>query len=169
MKIGQGHLGGWVEHSEGKGVENVVAIPRFLCGIPRLCRLRTEGMIPMSKYWTYLSHADDMGPVSLVVCHQQVLGLSALLQWLCWEQNWGGSHGPLSLAKRWSQEHFFSGVVHTSNPVDDPRKVATYGDRPQEAYVEHTWTGVRSVHVVLVGFSPTGCTSIRIVVTLGYE
>jgi hypothetical protein len=22
----------------------------FLCGIPRLCRLRTEGLVPVSKY-----------------------------------------------------------------------------------------------------------------------
>jgi hypothetical protein len=43
MEIGQGHLGGLVEHSEGKVGENVVAILRFLCGSPHLCRLRTEG------------------------------------------------------------------------------------------------------------------------------
>jgi hypothetical protein len=39
-----------VEHSEGKGGESVVAILRFLCGSPRLSRLRTEGLIPVSKY-----------------------------------------------------------------------------------------------------------------------
>jgi hypothetical protein len=32
---------GSVEHWEGKGRESVVAIPRFLCGSPRSCRLRT--------------------------------------------------------------------------------------------------------------------------------
>jgi hypothetical protein len=78
----------------------------FLCGSPRLCWLRTKGFIPVSKYWTYRSHAGDMSPVSLVVYHRQMLGLSALLQWLCWERNWGGSHGPLSRAERWSREHF---------------------------------------------------------------
>jgi hypothetical protein len=31
------------------------------------------------------------------------------------------------------------------------------------------WTGVRSIRDVLVGFSPVGCTSIRIGATLGYE
>jgi hypothetical protein len=36
-----GQVGGSVEHSEGKGRESVVAIPRFLCGSPRSCRLRT--------------------------------------------------------------------------------------------------------------------------------
>jgi hypothetical protein len=29
METGRGQLGGPVEHSEGKGVESVVAIPRF--------------------------------------------------------------------------------------------------------------------------------------------
>jgi hypothetical protein len=46
----RGHLGGSVEHSKGKGRESVVAILRFLCGSPRLCRLRTEGLVPVSKY-----------------------------------------------------------------------------------------------------------------------
>jgi hypothetical protein len=141
----------------------------FLCGSPCLCRLWTEGLVPVSKYWMYRSHAGDVGPVSLVVCHQQVLGLSALLQWLCWEKNWGESRGPLSRAERWSRKHFFSGAVHPSNPIDNSWKVATYGDRPQEAYAGRTWTGMGSIHVVLVGFSSAGCTSIRIAVTLRYE
>jgi hypothetical protein len=50
METGRGHLGGSVEHSEGNGGEGVVAILRFLCGSPHLCRLRTEGLIPVSKY-----------------------------------------------------------------------------------------------------------------------
>jgi hypothetical protein len=50
METGRGHLGGSVEHSEGKGGESVVAILRFLCGSPHPCRLRNEGLIPMSKY-----------------------------------------------------------------------------------------------------------------------
>jgi hypothetical protein len=50
METGRGHLGGSVEHSEGKGGESVVAIPRFLCGSPCLCRLSTEGLVPTSKY-----------------------------------------------------------------------------------------------------------------------
>jgi hypothetical protein len=86
-----------------------------------------------------------------------VLGLSALLQWLCWERNLSGSHGPLSRAERWSREHFFSGVVHPSNPIDDSRKVAKYGDRLQEVYAGRMWIGVGNIRVVLVGFSSTGC------------
>jgi hypothetical protein len=31
-----------------------------------LCRLRTDELVPASKYWTYRSHASDMGPVSIV-------------------------------------------------------------------------------------------------------
>jgi hypothetical protein len=50
METGQGHLGGSVEHFEGKGGESVVDILRFLCGSPRLCWLRTEGLVPVSKY-----------------------------------------------------------------------------------------------------------------------
>jgi hypothetical protein len=50
METRRGHLGGSVEYSEGKGGESVVAILRFLCGSPRLCQLRTEGLIPVSKY-----------------------------------------------------------------------------------------------------------------------
>jgi hypothetical protein len=50
MKTGLAHLGGPVEHSEGNGGESVVAIPRFLCGSPSLCRLRTEELIPVRKY-----------------------------------------------------------------------------------------------------------------------
>jgi hypothetical protein len=44
----------------------------------------------------YRSHADDMGPVSLVACHQQKLDLSLLLYWLAWERNWARIHGSVS-------------------------------------------------------------------------
>jgi hypothetical protein len=47
MLTGRGYLGGLVEHSEGKNGESVVAIPRFLCGIPHLYRLRAEGLVPV--------------------------------------------------------------------------------------------------------------------------
>jgi hypothetical protein len=62
MEIGWGHLGRPVEHLEGKGGESVVVILRFLCGSPCLCRLRTEWLIPVSKYWTYRSHAGVYEP-----------------------------------------------------------------------------------------------------------
>jgi hypothetical protein len=50
IEIGRGHLGGSVKHSEGKDGKSVVAVMRFLCGTPHLCRLRTKGLVPMSKY-----------------------------------------------------------------------------------------------------------------------
>jgi hypothetical protein len=65
METEWGHLGGPVQHSEGKGWESVVPTLRFLCGSPHLCWLRTEGSIPMSKYWMYRSHAVDYGPSKL--------------------------------------------------------------------------------------------------------
>jgi hypothetical protein len=64
---------------------------------------------------------------------------------------------------------FSRGQWDLSKSVGVSRKVAMYGDHPQEAYAGRTWTGVGSIRDVLVGFSPTGCTSIRIVMTLGYE
>jgi hypothetical protein len=50
IETGRGQLGGPVEHLEGKGGENHVVIPRFLCGSPHLCQLRTEWLVPVSKY-----------------------------------------------------------------------------------------------------------------------
>jgi hypothetical protein len=47
--------------------------------------------------------------------------------------------------------------------------VVTYGDCLQKAYDGRAWTSVRNVRGVLVGFSPTGCTSIRIAACLRYE
>jgi hypothetical protein len=41
--------------------------------------------------------------------------------------------------------------------------------RTGAAHTKRTWTGMGSICVVLVRFSPAGCTSIRIAVTLGYE
>jgi hypothetical protein len=50
METERGHLEGPVEYSERKGGESTVAILRFLCGSSRLCRLRTKGLVPVSKY-----------------------------------------------------------------------------------------------------------------------
>jgi hypothetical protein len=45
-----GSLVGSLEHSKGKDNESVVAILRILCSSPCLCRLRTGGLVPASKY-----------------------------------------------------------------------------------------------------------------------
>jgi hypothetical protein len=50
IETGRGYLGGSVEYLKGKGGESVVAIMRFLCGRLCLCRLRTKGLVPVSKY-----------------------------------------------------------------------------------------------------------------------
>jgi hypothetical protein len=55
-----------------------------------LCRLSTEGLVPVSKYWTYRSHAGDMGPVSLIACCQQMFGfLHYFIGWLRRETEYG--------------------------------------------------------------------------------
>jgi hypothetical protein len=126
---------------------------------PRLCRLRTEGLVPLSKYWTYRSHPSDMGPVSLVVGCQQKLDFSPLFHWLLWERSWVQSCG---LDGRYAMDYVGSPSSRVqwvcSNLLMTVWKVATYGDWPQEAYAGCTWTGVGSVRVVLVGFSPARCT-----------
>jgi hypothetical protein len=109
----------------------------------------------------YRSHAGDMGLVNLVVGHRQELGLRPLLHWLVRERSWVRTRGSVSrravdcVGSPFSQEQW-----NLSKSVSALRKVATYGDRSREAYAERTWTGVGSVRVMLVGFSPTGCTSI---------
>jgi hypothetical protein len=109
----------------------------------------------------YRSHASDMCPVNLVVGHRQEIGLHPLLHWLAQERSWIRTRGLVSqramdcVGSPFSQEQW-----DLSKSVGVSQKVATYGDCPEEAYTGHTWIGVRSVCVVLVGFSPTGCTSI---------
>jgi hypothetical protein len=111
-----------------------------------------------------------MGPVNLLVGHRQGLGLCPLLHWLVRERSWVRTHGSVSRRAvhcvgspfSWEQWDLFKSVGAS-------RKVATYEDHPQEAYAGRTWTGVGSIRVVLVGFSPAWYTSIRIAATLGYE
>jgi hypothetical protein len=111
-----------------------------------------------------------MDPVNLVVGHHQELGLCPLLHWLVRERSWVLTHGSISrravdcVGSPFSQEQW-----DLSKSVGTSRKVATYGDRPQEAYARRTWTGMGSVCVMLVGFSPVGCTLIRIAAPLRYE
>jgi hypothetical protein len=67
------------------------------------------------------------------------------------------------------REPFFSGAVGSIQICRRPAKGCHIRGPPAGSVCGRTWTGVGSVHVVLVGFSPAGCTSIRITVTLGYE
>jgi hypothetical protein len=65
-------------------------------------------------------------------------------------------------------EPFFSGVVTLSNSVDDSQNVAICESREIRMVEGHMRTGCEEC-VVLIIFSPVGCTSIQITVTLGYE
>jgi hypothetical protein len=160
METGRSHLGGSVAHSKGKSGESVVTILMFLCGSPRSWASieRTNHMLVI------------MGPVSLVVGCQQKLDFSSLLHWLLWERSCVWTHESVSyraidcVGSPFSQRQWIY-----SNLLTTARKVTTYGDRLQEAYAGYIWTGVGSVRVVLIGFSPTGCTSIQIVTTLEYK
>jgi hypothetical protein len=55
---------------------------------------------------------------------------------------------------------FFSGPVDPFNYVDDSRKVATYEDCLEEEYEWRIWTGMESICVMCIRFSPARCTSI---------
>jgi hypothetical protein len=92
METRRSQLGGPVEHSEENGRESVVVNLRFLYGSSRLCWLMTEWLVPVSKYWTYRSHAGDMGPVGLVAYHRQMFGFAPVASRLAWERNWVRIH-----------------------------------------------------------------------------
>jgi hypothetical protein len=69
---------------------------------PHLCQLRTDGLAPASKYWTYQSHTGDMDPVSLVASCQQKLVFSPLPYWLLWERSWVQTRGSDG---RWAMDY----------------------------------------------------------------
>jgi hypothetical protein len=124
-------------------------VSRHLQGCsPHLCRLRTDGLAPMTKYWTYRSHAGDMGPVSLVVCHRQNLGLSILLHWLAWERNWAWTHRSVSrCAADYVRSPFSREQWDPSKFVGVSRKVAMCWPCEIPMVMDYTWTecGMRVV------------------------
>jgi hypothetical protein len=67
------------------------------------------------------------------------------------------------------REPFFLGVVTLLNSVGDCAKGCHVCGLRTGSIRGRTWTGVGGICVMLIGFSPAGCTSIRISVTLGYE
>jgi hypothetical protein len=95
LRLG-GPLGGSVEHLEGKDEESVVGILRFLCGCPCLCWLRTEGLVSVSKYWTYLSHVGVYGPSKPSSQLSTEGWLSPLFHWLLLERSWVWTHESVS-------------------------------------------------------------------------
>jgi hypothetical protein len=136
---------------------------------PCLCCLRIDGLAPVSKYWMYRSQTRDMGPVSLVACHQQRVALPLLLQCLSWERNWVWTHRSVSrravdyVGSPFSREQWLCpSMLMTS------WKVAMCW--PHEIRI--VWKHTRTEHGMRVacwsGF-PCRCTSLWIATTLGYD
>jgi hypothetical protein len=134
-----------------------------------LWQLRTDGLAPVSKYWTYRSHAGDMGPVSLVAYCRQMFGfLYCFIGWIRSETRYGPTDwtagvlwivsGALFLRIndfvqlcRWLVKGCYTWT-----------KWDTYGQGPYANRACKTCG-------MLVRFFPAWCTSIRIARTLGYE
>jgi hypothetical protein len=74
-------VGGSVEHSEGKGGKNVVAIPMFLCGSPRPCWLRSAPFWPRWQVLSCVLTACQIlwGPISRVAFVTTILNRTSLL------------------------------------------------------------------------------------------
>jgi hypothetical protein len=131
--------------------------PPRLCPPPRLCHIRTDGLAPVRKYWTYRSHAGDMGPVSLVAGHQQKNGFAPTTSMTVLGEKlgmdpWIGHPACCGLYR----EPFFSGAVAQLNSVDVYTKNCyaltawdTYSLGP---YADWAWEACG----VLVGFSLQG-------------
>jgi hypothetical protein len=128
------------------------AVPLGGCS-PRLCQLRTNGLILVSKYWTYRSHIGDMGPISLVAGCQQMIDFAPTASMVVLGEKLGTN--PLidqPTCCGLCLEPCFSGAVDILNSVDDYTKGCyaltiwdTYDLRP---YVDWAWDTCG----VLVGF-----------------
>jgi hypothetical protein len=170
METGRGHLGDQWNTWKGRAGRVLWLFRGFYVLAPTCVGYGPRGWYP----WASIERTDRilvfMCPVSLVAGCQQRLGFAPLLQWLSQERNWVWTCGLVSrcamdyVGSPFSQKQWpYSTLLMTT------WKVATYGDCLQEAYIERMWTGVGSVHIVLIGFFLTGCTSIRITTTLEYE
>jgi hypothetical protein len=90
--------------SVGKGGESEVGSRHLQCCSPCLCQLRTDGLVPMSKYWIYWSHARHMSPVNWCSLTSTGLCPHCFNGWSRRKTGWRPS---------------FSGVVVLLNSVDD--------------------------------------------------
>jgi hypothetical protein len=92
---------------------------------PRLCRLRTNVLAPMNKYWTYRLHVRDMSSVILVAGYQHKLIFSPLPHWLLWERSWVLTHGLVSRhGVGWVRSPSSRGQLICSNLLTTMWKVA---------------------------------------------
>jgi hypothetical protein len=126
-----------------------VAILRFLCGSPRLCRLRTEGLALVRKYWTYRSHTGVYGPskpsslLSIEGGFTPTASMATLGEKLGTEP-WIGQPACCRLCR----EPFFLGAVALSITVNDFRKGCHIRGPPivsvRRVYMD--WHGKRMCH-----------------------
>jgi hypothetical protein len=147
-----------------------MSIPRFLCGSLRLCPLRTDGLIPVSKYWMYWSHADVYGPskpCSRLSTEAWLFSTTSFV--VVGEKLSTNPQISQSTCRGLCREPFLSGVVDLFKSVHDCVKGCyiwtTWDTYSRGSYADRAWKECD----VLVGFSLTGCTSIRITATLRYE
>jgi hypothetical protein len=143
---------------------------RYLKGCsPHLCRLRTDRLAPVSKFWTYQSHAGiwPSKPSSRLSTEAWLFSTASLtvVGEKLGTDPWIGQPSCCGLC----QEPFFLGAVDLFKSVDGYAKgyytwtmSDTYG---RWSYVNWGWIACG----MLVEFFLTGCISIRIAVTLGYE
>jgi hypothetical protein len=135
---------------------------------PRLCQLSTDGLVSVSKYWTYWSHAEDMCPVNWCSIFFNRGWLKCTASMVVRREKLGG--GPsdqlvdvLGIMSRalflGSSEFIQLCCVHAKGCHARDRRHEPYGWRMR------TTRGKRICHVGQV--SPIWCTSIRIV--RGYE
>jgi hypothetical protein len=114
---------------------------------PHICWLRTDGLAPRSKYWTYWSHAGVYGP-------SKPSNLSSTKAWLKSTASLVGSGEKLSTDPRIGQPRaancvgspFSQEQWDPSKSVNDSRRVAIRGPHKIHMVEGHTWTE-RGKHV----------------------
>jgi hypothetical protein len=154
--------------SVGKGGECDVESWHLQGFSPCLCQLRTEGLVPMGKYWIYWSHAGDLSPVNR--CSHVTIWLNFF------SPTPRLSRGRKNDVAQDDGRAHQSLVVNTSSvcrglfwPCSDYTKDCHVRGLPARsiwvAYVDRR--GNYTCHVYQVFFA--GCTLIQISVTLGYE
>jgi hypothetical protein len=126
-----------------------VAILMFLCGSPRLCQLRIEGLVSVSKYWTHRSYAS-------VYVSSKSSNLPSTNAWLKSTASLAGLGEKLRRVPRTTQPGWEveSGALFLGSSSIRPTMLTTYKRLPRTGttHRKRTLTGVGSVYAVLVGF-----------------
>jgi hypothetical protein len=130
--------------SVGKGGECDVEGRHIQGCSPYRHRLRIDGLVPVSKYWTYWSHAGVMGLISPVAGHQRKVGFAPIASMVAlWEKLGMDLQIGQPSCCGLGQEPFFSGAEALLNSVDDYAKGCytgttwdTYG---HGSYADRAW------------------------------